>query len=317
MTRLPDTLLTRLWGIDLPIVGAPMAGRAGGDLAAAVSRAGGLGMIGVGASTSPEWIREQAAVAREGGNFGIGLMVWALTEEVFDAAVEAGPTVVSLAFGDPSPWVARAHAAGISVVAPVNDMPQVRQALEAEVDVLCVQGTDAGGHTGRIGTMPLMQQVLGYTAVHAPGVPIAVAGGVGTGRGLAAVLAAGADAAWIGTALLASPESLGSEELKAAAVTSSSRSTVLTGIYDRAEQVAWDTATWPTRTVRNDFVDRYGDDASVTDEELVAARAPGGRYADDLKLHAGQAVGLVRQREPAGETVARMAQEAGELLKRF
>lgn len=317
MTQLPDTLLTRLWGIDLPIIGAPMAGRAGGDLAAAVSRAGGLGMIGVGASTSPEWIREQAEIAGRGGNFGIGLMVWALTDEVFTAALDANPTVVSLAFGDPSPWVARAHAAGVSVVAPVNDMPQVRQALEAEVDVLCVQGTDAGGHTGRIGTMPLMQQVLNYTAAHAPGVPVAVAGGVGSGRGLAAVLAAGADAAWIGTALLASPESAGSDELKAAAVAASSRNTVLTGIYDRAEQVGWDIEAWPTRTVRNDFVDRYAADDAATDEELVAARAPGGPYADDLKLHAGQGVGLVRQREPAGETVARMAQEAHDLLKRF
>lgn len=317
MTQLPDTLLTRLWGIDLPIIGAPMAGRAGGDLAAAVSRAGGLGMIGVGASTSPEWIREQAEIAGEGGNFGIGLMVWALTDEVFTAALDANPTVLSLAFGDPSPWVPRAHAAGVSVVAPVNDMPQVRQALEAEVDVLCVQGTDAGGHTGRIGTMPLMQQVLNYTAAHAPGVPVAVAGGVGTGRGLAAVLAAGADAAWIGTALLASPESAGSDDLKVAAVSASSRNTVLTGIYDRAEQVGWDIEAWPTRTVRNDFVDRYTADDSATDEELIAARAPGGPYADDLKLHAGQGVGLVRQREPAGETISRMAQEAHDLLKRF
>ncbi|MGP9758435.1 NAD(P)H-dependent flavin oxidoreductase [Corynebacterium sp. AOP12-C2-36] len=317
MTQLPHTLLTRLWGIDLPVIGAPMAGRAGGELAAAVSRAGGLGMIGVGASTSPEWILEQAEIAGEGGNFGIGLMVWALTDEVFDAAVEANPTVISLAFGDPSPWVARAHAAGISVVAPVNDMPQVRQALQSEVDVLCVQGTDAGGHTGRIGTMPLMQQVLNHTASHAPGVPVAVAGGIGTGRGLAAVLAAGADAAWIGTALLASPESMGSTDLKAAAVAASARNTVLTGIYDRAEQVGWDTTTWPTRTVRNDFVDRYADDRTVDDAELVAARAPGGHHADDLKLHAGQGVGLVRQQEPAGEVIARMAQEAYDLLKRF
>lgn len=321
MTRPLDTLLTRLWGIDLPVIGAPMAGRAGGALAAAVSRAGGLGMIGVGASTSPAWIRENAAVAGEGGNFGIGLMVWALDDNpaLFDAAVEANPTVLSLAFGDPTPWVKRAHDAGISVVAPVNDMPQVRQALEADVDVLCVQGTDAGGHTGHIGTMPLMQQVINHVAAHAPAVPVAVAGGIGTGRGLAAVLGAGADAAWVGTALLASSESLGSEELKGAAVAASSRNTVLTGIYDRAEQVPWDTRTWPTRTVRNGFVDRYAGagEGSVGDDELIAARAAGGAYADEMKLHAGQGVGLVRQREPAGDVVLRMVGDAERLLRRF
>lgn len=317
MTQLPDTLLTRLWGIDLPVVGAPMAGRAGGELAAAVSRAGGLGMIGVGASTTPEWIRTNAETAREGGNFGVGLMVWALTDEIFEAALAAKPTVLSLAFGDPSPWVRRAHDAGVSVVAPVNDMLQVRQALEAEVDALCVQGTDAGGHTGHIGTMPLMQQVLNYTTAHAPAVPVAVAGGIGTGRGLAAVLAAGADAAWIGTALLSSHESLGSDELKAAAVSASSRHTVLTGVYDRAEQVGWNIDAWPTRTVRNTFVDRYAGDDGASDEDLIAARAEGGPYADELKLHAGQGVGLVRQREPAGEVIARIVEEASVLVRRF
>ncbi|AWT25178.1 Putative monooxygenase [Corynebacterium provencense] len=320
------TRLTRLWGVDLPLVGAPMAGRAGGRLAAAVSAAGGLGMIGVGARSTPAWITGEAETAGTGGNFGIGLMVWALdaeaadndgTSTVFDAAVEANPTVLSLAFGDPAPWVPAAHRAGISVVAPVNDMLQVRQALAADVDVLCVQGTDAGGHTGRLGTMPLMQEVLDFTAVQAPGVPVVVAGGIGTGRGVAAALAAGADGAWIGTALLASPEAEGDEELRAAAVKAGSGSTVLTGIYDRAEQQAWDITLWPTRTVRNAFVDRYVDDATVTDGELVAARAPGGPYAGELKLHAGQSVGLVRQQAPAGDVVRRLADEAERLLGRF
>lgn len=320
-----DTLITRLWGIDVPIIGAPMAGRAGGELAAAVSAAGGLGMIGVGANTSPEWITENAEIARGGGNFGIGLMVWALDDAVaatghadqFEAALAAKPTVLSLAFGDPGPWVKRAHDAGISVVAPVNTRLQVCQALDADVDVLCVQGSDAGGHTGRIGTMALMQNILAYVAIHAPAVPVAVAGGIGSGRGVAAVLGAGADAAWIGTALLGSPEALGSAELKDAAVTASSRHTVLTGIYDRAEQVGWDIDTWPTRTVRNDFVDRYADDRTVTDAELIAARAPGGDHVDDVKLHAGQGIGLLQRKEPAGHVVRRMAQEASTLLRRF
>lgn len=324
--EITGTRLTRLWGMDFPVVGAPMAGRAGGRLAAAVSAAGGLGMVGVGARSTPEWIAAEAETAGTGGNFGIGLMVWALDAEAranggvsaqFEAALAANPTVLSLAFGDPAPWVPAAHRAGISVVAPVNDMMQVRQALAADVDVLCVQGTDGGGHTGRLGTLPLLQEVIDYTAVQAPGVPVAVAGGIGTGRGVAAVLAAGADGAWIGTALLASPEAEGGEDLRAAAVKANSGSTVLTGVYDRAERQAWDIARWPTRTVRNAFVDRFDGDPSTTDEELVAARAAGGEYADELKLHAGQSVGLVRQQAPAGDVVHRLVAETARLLGRY
>lgn len=317
-----DTRLTRLWGIKKPIVGAPMAGRSDGHLAAAVSRAGGLGMFGAGAGSSAEWIKDNAEIAREGGAFGIGLMIWALEDkpEQFEAVLEAKPTVVSLGFGDPAPYVDRAHAAGISVVAPVNNLTQLKAALAAEVDAICVQGTDAGGHTGYIGTMPLMQLVLGHLQVHAPGIPVCVAGGIGSGRGVAAVLAAGADAAWVGTALLGSPESVGSEALRELAVNSSSTQTVLTDIYDRAEQQKWDTKQWPTRTVRNAFVDAYAplsDSGEVTDAELVAARAEGGDYADELKLHAGQGIGLLRAQVSASEVVRQLNDEAWEFLHRW
>ncbi|MEL4163292.1 nitronate monooxygenase [Corynebacterium bovis] len=316
-TRL-TTRLTRLWGIDVPVIGAPMAGRAGGDLAAAVTAAGGLGMIGVGASTGPDWIAENAATAAAAGPFGIGLMVWNLADhpEQWRATLDARPTVVSLAFGDPTPYVEEAHEHGVSVVAPVNDRTQLLQALAAGVDVVCVQGTDAGGHTGRLGTMPWMQQVLTYLAVTAPGVPVAVAGGVASGRGLAAVLAAGADAAWVGTSFLASPEALGDEALRAAAEKADGTQTVLTDVYDRAEGLAWDTETWPTRTVVTDFVSRYTGDPTVTDDELAAALAPGGEYDDTLKLHAGQGIGLVKSREPAGDIVRRFGEEAAALLRR-
>lgn len=317
-----DTRLTELWGIDKPIIGAPMAGRSDGELAAVVSRAGGLGMFGAGAGTAPEWILENARIAAEAGPYGIGLMVWALEDNPaqFDAVLEARPTVVSLGFGDPAPYVDRAHEAGISVVAPINTMAQLRQALAAGVDAVCVQGTDAGGHTGRIGTLPLLQIVTEYMQLHAPGVPIAVAGGIATGRGVASVLVAGADAAWVGTALLASPEAAGSEELRHAAIKATASKAVLTDIYDRAEKQKWDTEQWPTRTVRNAFVDTYGplsDAGEVSDEELIAARAAGGDFADELKLHAGQGVELLRAEVPAGDVVQKMYDEALCCLRRF
>lgn len=317
--RVLKTRLTSLWGIDVPIIGAPMAGRAGGELAASVTRAGGLGMFGVGANTSAEWIRDNAAIAAEAGPYGIGLMLWALDDhpEQWEAVCEARPRVVSLGFGNPGPYVDQAHDLGMSVVAPINDLNQLREAIEVGVDVICIQGTDAGGHTGHIGTLPLMQLALDFMDTYAPGIPTAVAGGIGSGRGVAAVLSAGADAAWVGTALLASPESLGSAELKSAAVRASSKNTVLTDIYDRAEQVAWDTETWPTRTVRNAFVDIYAPMSvrgEVTDRELIEARAEGGDFADELKLHAGQGVGLVRAERSAEDVVRTLNDEAWHFL---
>ncbi|WP_459610417.1 NAD(P)H-dependent flavin oxidoreductase [Corynebacterium urogenitale] len=375
-----STRLTRLWDISVPIIGAPMAGRAGGELAAAVSRAGGLGMFGVGGNTTAEWVTENARIAREGsvehtgggsaiaqkmlgnkahkddagegaavdgaasgaegfgandttgqdlsqdipeelGNFGIGVMLWSIKDkpDVWQAVLDARPKVISLGFGDPTGYVEQAQELGISVVAPVNDLTQVRAAVAAGVDVICIQGTDAGGHTGHIGTMPLMQMVLDYLMLNAPGIPTAVAGGIGSGRGVAAALAAGADAAWVGTALLASPESLGSAELREAAVAASSKSTLLTDIYDRAEQQAWDTKTWPTRTVANGFTDVYAEMSrrgEVTDQELIAARADGGEFAEDIKLHAGQGVGMLHQEMHAGDVVRQMTEQARSLLER-
>lgn len=331
-----QTRLTDLWGLETPIIGAPMAGRSGAKLAAAVTRGGGLGMFGAGSASTPEWILDNARQAeelivsadgpgrpRDPKTYGIGLMLWALEDNPgqWEAVLEARPAVMSLSFGDPAPYVEQARAAGIHVVTSVNDLRQLKQALDAEVDVICIQGTDAGGHTGRVGTMPLMQLALDYMEAHAPGIPAAVAGGIGTGRGMAAVLAAGADAVWVGTALLASPEAEGSAGLRQLAVKAGSTQTVLTDIYDRAEQVGWDTQTWPTRTVRNRFVDAFADPATnpaagaaaipgATDAELIAARDKGGDYADEPKLHAGQGVGLLRAEVPAVEVVERLTADA-------
>lgn len=134
------------------------------------------------------------------------------------------------------------------------------------------------------------------------------------------MLVAGADAAWVGTALLASPEAAGAPELRQAAIKATASRTVLTDIYDRAEKQKWDTEQWPTRTVRNAFVDVYhplSEAGEVTDEELIAARAADGDFADELKLHAGQGVELLRAEVPAGEVVQNMYDEALHCLGRF
>jgi nitronate monooxygenase len=204
------TSLTTAWHLRYPIIGAPMAGVGGGRLARAVSQAGGLGMFGVGSQTTVEFLAREAAIA--GGDnqerFGIGLMAWAVEKrpELLDATIAAHPFLVSISFGSPAPYVARLHQHGILVATQVHSRLEALAAAEAGVDLVVAQGTEAGGHTGQVSTLPLLQIVL-----EAVEVPVAAAGGIASPRGVAAALAAGAQGVWIGTALLVAPESEASE----------------------------------------------------------------------------------------------------------
>jgi nitronate monooxygenase len=154
-----STELTRTFGLKHPIVSAPMANWSGAELAGAVSAGGGLGMIGVGSATPEAWIAEQANLARPHGPFGIGLLIWALESrpELLDAALGAQPSAVSVHAGDPTPYIARIKEAGAKVFCQVNNGNSAVRAAEAGADFLVAQGTDAGGHTGSVGTMPLLQ----------------------------------------------------------------------------------------------------------------------------------------------------------------
>ena len=158
------TSLTERLGVALPIIGAPMAGVAHGALARAVTEGGGLGMIGVGSTDRAELIAREAPVASAGGRlpFGIGLMAWALGDrpELLEQTLAARPALVSISFGSPNPYVQLLHDAGITVASQVQDTARAVAAADAGVDILVAQGTDAGGHTGTVGTMPLLQLVL-------------------------------------------------------------------------------------------------------------------------------------------------------------
>jgi nitronate monooxygenase len=162
------TLLTESWGLRYPLIGAPMANVSLGKLARAVSDAGALGSIGIGAADPVSRIAEEAAIARgsDGGRFGIGAMVWALERrpELFEAMLAEHPFLLSLSFGDPAPYVARVRAAGALVAAPVQTRTDALEAEAAGVDLIVVQGTEAGGHTGTVGTLPLLQIVLDAVA---------------------------------------------------------------------------------------------------------------------------------------------------------
>src|SRR4051794_15680084 len=225
-----STWLTERFGIEVPVISAPMAGVSGGRLAAAVSAAGALGMIGIGYGT-PEEITDEVAVARASGRpFGIGLIAWvaAANPALVEAAIDARPDLLSLSFGAYENHVADARAAGIVVTTQAGTVDDARRAVDAGVDVVVARGSEGGGHgRGVLATLPLLQGVL-----DAVDVPVVAAGGVVTARGLAAVLAAGAAGALVGTAFLACPETSSSPAARAAVVGAAETDTVYTTVLD-------------------------------------------------------------------------------------
>lgn len=313
------TVLTDRFSLEAPIVGAPMAGVAGGGLAAAVSHGGGLGMIGVGSATTPESITAEAATARAAGRpFGIGLMAWALERRPaqFDAAVHARPALVSVSFGDCQPWIERLHAAGIPAATQAGDTAEAKAAAGSGADFVVARGSEAGGHgRDRVATLTLLQSVL-----EAVDVPVLAAGGIATGRGLAAALAAGAAGAWVGTALLACPEAATSPPARVRALAAAETDTVYTHVFDIAQGIAWPPG-YGGRALANDFSRHWaGREHQLAGDEhaagqLADARA-NGNY-DLAYLYAGQGIGLLREERPAATVIADMAETATACLTRW
>ena len=311
------TPLTRWFDLDTPLLGAPMAGVAGGELARAVSLGGGLGMIGVGPATTPEWLAEQAQAPVESDvSFGVGLMAWVLADrpELLTAAIATEPALVSVSFGDPEPFVGPLHDAGIAVAAQVNTLADAERAAEAGVDVLVAQGTEAGGHTGRRATLPLLQEVLAATDR-----PVVAAGGIATGAGVAAVLVAGAAGVWLGTPLLACPETLGTPALRQRVLAAGGDHTVLTSVFDIAQELAWP-ARWPGRALVNEFTATWhGREDELRGDTGAAALVRTARRTDDLEhapVYAGESVGLVRTSRSATDVVRGLTADAETALAR-
>ncbi|MGY1986360.1 NAD(P)H-dependent flavin oxidoreductase [Blastococcus sp. SYSU DS0669] len=310
------TALTRRFHLATPVIGAPMAGVAGGALARAVSLGGGLGMIGVGSATPASFVAEQCSIPRgDGLPFGVGLMAWALPDrpDLLEATLGATPDLVSVSFGDPAPWVPRLHDAGIAVAAQVNTVADLHQALAAGVDVVVAQGSEAGGHTGHRATLPLLQEVLALTDR-----PVLAAGGIATGRGMAAALAAGAAGVWIGTPLLSCTEGLNSPAARERVRAATGEETVLTRAFDVAEGVAWPER-WPGRALVNDFSRAWHgrEDELVHDAAARQLVVDGRRTGDPATapVYAGEAVGLVTTQRSATEVVRELDAGAEQALR--
>jgi nitronate monooxygenase len=310
------TPLTRWFDLTTPVIGAPMAGVSGGELARAVSLAGGLGMIGAGSTTSAAFVTEQCAIpAASDVPFGVGLMVWALDDrpDLLEATIAAEPSLVSVSFGDPEPYVGPLHDAGIAVAAQVNTAADVVRAVDAGVDVIVAQGTEAGGHTGQRATLPLLQEVLTLTDR-----PVVAAGGIATGRGMAAALVAGAAGVWIGTPLLACPEGLNSPAARARVCAARGEETVLTRAFDVAQRLAWPER-WPGRALVNEFSRTWhGREDDLSRDLAASQRVVEARRTDDLEqgpLYAGESVGLVTAERSATDVVRELDADAEKALR--
>ena len=182
-----------------------MGGVSGGALAAAVSEAGGLGLVG-GGYGDPRWLeRELRLVAGATGKpWGVGVITWAVGEDIVRLALSYRPAAVFLSFGDPAPFGALVREAGTRLICQVQDVAGARQAAAAGADVIVAQGTEAGGHGSRRATLPLVPAVADAVAP----VPVLAAGGIADGRGVAAALMLGAQGAVLGTRFCATPEAL-------------------------------------------------------------------------------------------------------------
>jgi nitronate monooxygenase len=310
------TPLTRWFDLTTPVIGAPMAGVSGGELARAVSRAGGLGMIGISGSHTAAFLTEQAAIAAADQlPFGVGLMAWVLVDrpDLLEATIAARPNLVSVSFGDPAPYLGPLHDAGIAVAAQVNTTADVHLALDAGVDVLVAQGTEAGGHTGQRATLPLLQEVLTLTDR-----PVVAAGGIATGGGMAAALVAGAAGVWIGTPLLACTEALNKPAARERIRAASGDETVLTRAFDVAEGIAWPER-WPGRALVNDFSRTWhGREQELLEDAAARHRVVEGRRTGDpadAPLYAGQSVGLVTAERSATDVVRDLDAAAEKALR--
>ena len=318
--RLP-TAITRLLGIDHPVLLAPMGGVAGGALAGAVSAAGGLGLIGAGYADpalgfgSDSWIRGEFARAGHRA-VGIGFITWALDRRpgALDVALESEPRAVMLSFGDIAPHAAKIRDAGAILICQVQTLRDAREAAEKGAQIVVAQGTEAGGHGADRATLPLVPAVVDAVAP----VPVAAAGGIADGRGLAAALMLGAGAALIGTRFWATPEALGHANQKALIERSGGDDTLRTSAFDTARGIVWPKP-WTGRAIRNAFSeawhgrdDELRAEGPAMRERFFAAQREGD--TDTAVTFAGEGLDLIADRPGAGALVERIVDEAAAAL---
>jgi nitronate monooxygenase len=311
------TALTRVLGIKHPVLSAPMDGIAGARLTAAVSEAGGFGILG-GGYGERNWLEQETKKLKScSAPFGIGFITWSLAKqpELLDVALSAGPKAVMLSFGDPRPFAPRIKAAGALLICQVQTEDMAKQALDAGADILVAQGTEAGGHGVSRTTLDIVPAIVDLAAGRAP---VAAAGGIADGRGLAAMMMLGASGVLLGTRFYASLECDGAEEAKKWICAATSGNSIRSIIFDISRNNVWP-APFNGRCLINDHARRWrGREVELMQNvEAVAAEYAAATAAgnfDVAAVIAGEAVGLIHDIPPAAEIVGRIVTEADQIL---
>lgn len=319
------TRVTDMFNLSYPIMSSPMSEHSGGTLAAAVSSAGGLGLFGGSTGRGPDWIREQCAYVRSKTNapFGVGFITnWLpMHQEHFEAVLDEHVAVITFSFDDPLPYMQRAKDSGAAVICQVQTIRLAEQAIDAGADVLVAQGNEAGGHTGSLNLLPFLSRLLDRF----PDVPIMASGGIASGRSLAAVLAAGADGAWIGTAFLATPEAIEvPDSHKELIVNSDADDTIFSPVYDIIGTTTTGTPHWPKtiagRTFNNSFVKQWHgrDDALVENVAEAMEAIAEAEARDDRDVRAsymGESAAFVNSIRPAADVLRDVCESAESHLR--
>ena len=303
------TEITKLLGIEYPIIQGGMAWVAEHHLAAAVSNAGGLGIIAAGAAPA-EWVREQIREAKKLTDkpFGVNIMLMnPSADDIAKVVVEEGVKVVTTGAGNPEKYMEEWKKAGIKVIPVVASVALAKRMEKCGADAVVAEGTEAGGHIGELTTMVLVPQV-----VDAVNIPVIAAGGVADGRGMAAAFMLGADGVQIGTHFVVTKECIVHQNYKDCILKAKDIDTRVTGR----------STGHPVRALRNNLTMEYlkKEAEGASAEELEALAAGGLRKAvvdGDTRtgsLMAGQSAGLVKEECTCKEFIERITAEAVALM---
>jgi len=311
-----QTAFTDLFSLQHPIALAPMGGASGGALAAAVSNAGGLGLVG-GGRQDLTWMDTELAILAEstGEAWGVGFQSWATTPATIEHALTYRPAAVMLSFGDLTELVEPIRSAGSALIVQVTDLAEARQAIDVGADLIVAQGTEAGGHGGRRSTLPFVPVVVDLAAP----TPVLAAGGIADGRGVAAALALGAAGALLGTRFLVATEALVPAWAAKAILEGSGEDTERSTVSDVARGAPWPSR-YGARTLRNRFFDEW----RGREDELAADATARQAYQDAVTrgellpdpVWASEAIDLITEMSSAAEIVSALAEQAEEALAR-
>ncbi len=303
------TRLTELLGIEYPIIQGGMAWVAEYHLAAAVSEAGGLGLIGA-ASAPGEWVREQVRKAKELTKkpFGVNIMLMSpYADEVAGIIVEEGVRVVTTGAGSPEKYMSMWKEAGVKVIPVVASVALARRMERCGADAVVAEGTESGGHIGESTTMTLVPQV-----VDAVEIPVIAAGGIADGRGIAAAFMLGAQGVQMGTCFVVTKESQVHENYKKCIIKAKDIDTRVTGR----------STGHPVRAIRNQMTKEYlrREQEGAAFEELESLTLGGLRKAvveGDVingSVMSGQIAGLVKEELSCEELIQKLVRETKALL---